>query len=88
MISFVMLTAYMAGDILSQASFWTMTECVSARNATLQNNANITAICSYQSSNGNLLDYEKTAVFFRSFQKLIKELKEVEKVKSIDQQDE
>ena len=82
----VLLTTYVAGVVITQASFENMTECVSARNATLQNNANITAICSYQSSNGNLLDYEKTAAFFRSFQKLIKELKEVEKVESIDQQ--
>ena len=84
----VLLTTYVAGVVITQASFENMTECVSARNATLQNNANITAICSYQSSNGNLLDYEKTAVLFRSFQKFIKELKEFEKVKSIDEQDE
>ena len=45
----ILMTTYMAGTILSQATFGTMTECVSARDMTLkQNSKELTVVCSYQ----------------------------------------
>jgi hypothetical protein len=68
----------MAGTILSQASFGTMTECVSARDATVQHNKEVVAICSYQANKpekDNAAVFEK---FFENFKVIIKELHQME----------
>ena len=74
----VLLTTYMAGTILSQATFGSMTECVSARDATVEHNKEVVAICSYQSNKpkkDNAAVFEK---FFENFKVIIKELHEME----------
>lgn len=74
----VLLTTYMAGTILSQASFGTMTECLGARDATVEHNKEVVAICSYQANKpkkDNAGVFEK---FFENFKVIIKELHEME----------
>ena len=71
----VLLTTYMAGTILSQATFGSMTDCVSARDATVQHNKEVVAICSYQANKDNAAVFEK---FFENFKVIIKELHEME----------
>jgi hypothetical protein len=57
----------MAGTILSQATFGTMTECMEARDVTLnQGNKDVAIVCSYPPA-----DF---AEFFKNFNDMIKEL--------------
>ena len=64
----------MAGTILSQATFGTMTECIEARDVTLnQGNKDVTIVCSYSSNTS-----ANFAEFFKNFQNMIKELHKLE----------
>lgn len=68
----ILMTTYMAGTILSQATFGNMTECASARDVVLQQNSkDISVVCSY-SSNAS----ENFGSFFKDFKNMIKELQD------------
>ena len=68
----ILMTTYMAGTILSQATFGNMTECASARDVVLQHNSkDISVVCSY-SSNAS----ENFGSFFKDFKNMIKELQD------------
>jgi len=70
----ILMTTYMAGTILSQATFGTMTECIEARDVTLnQGNKDVTIVCSYSSNTS-----ANFAEFFKNFQNMIKELHKLE----------
>lgn len=75
----VLLTTYMAGTILSQATFGSMTECVSARDATVQHNKEVVAICSYQADKPKKDTAAVFEKFFENFKVIIKELHQMEK---------
>lgn len=69
----VLLSTYLAGSLLSTATFGTMDECATAKAQTLKNNTEVTAVCSFKAEKPKM-DLVELNNFIRDFLDYMREI--------------